>query len=250
MPAVNPLESFGVHVVGETGESRRGGVMDLIGSRSVGLGAAVIGALSLLAGGAAAADAPGDGAPTVELRTLVTDGAKLTRIDAPTTSLTALDAPGGPLTRLDKAPVMRLGPADAFVDLDRMMAATDPVMCLAEAVYFEARSESYEGQEAVAQVVMNRTHMATYPSSVCGVVFQGWERTTGCQFTFVCDGSLREPSDMVAWERATEIAKHALAGFVYKPMQYATHYHATWMTPYWEASLTRIGKIGGHVFFR
>jgi hypothetical protein len=224
--------------------------MDHKQSFSRGVGAAAIVAASLLAGAASAADTPGDDAPRVELRTLVTDGAKLTKIDAPANSLTALDASGGPLTRLDKAPVMRLGPADAFVDLDRMMGATDPVMCLAEAVYFEARSESYEGQEAVAQVVMNRTHMAIYPSTVCGVVFQGWERTTGCQFTFVCDGSLREPSDTVAWERATEIAKHALAGFVYKPMQYATHYHATWMTPYWEASMTRIGKIGGHVFFR
>ncbi len=220
--------------------------MNHIGLFRRGVASALLAAAIAVTGAAKAAEAP----QPVEIHTLIADGATLTKINSPTTSLSAIDEAGGTLTRLDKAPVMRLGPADAFVDLDRMMAATDPVTCLAEAIYFEARSESYEGQEAVAQVVMNRTHMAIYPSTVCGVVFQGWERRTGCQFTFVCDGSLREPSDAFAWERATEIAKHALAGFVYKPMEYATHYHATWMTPYWEASMTRIGKIGGHVFFR
>ena len=104
----------------------------------------------------------------------------------------------------------------------------DPLTCLAQAVYFEARSESLEGQEAVAQVVMNRTRRPQYAPTVCGVVYQGAERTTGCQFTFTCDGSLREPSDMSAWDRAVEVAKRALAGFIYKPMIEATHYHAAW----------------------
>ena len=125
----------------------------------------------------------------------------------------------------------------------------DPLTCLAQAVYFEARSESDAGQQAVAQVVMNRTHLARYASTVCGVVYQGSERATGCQFTFVCDGSLRQPDDPAAWDRAIGVARRALAGFVYKPMLTATHYHAAWMTPYWSGELTRIRRIGGQVFY-
>ncbi|HEY1448079.1 MAG TPA: cell wall hydrolase [Caulobacteraceae bacterium] len=128
-------------------------------------------------------------------------------------------------------------------------ASNDPLTCLAQAVYFEARSEGEDGQEAVAQVVMNRTRLPQYADTVCGVVYQGGERATGCQFTFVCDGSLREPDDPIAWDRAIGVAKRALAGFVYGPMATATHYHAAWMTPYWSGSLRRIGRIGGQIFY-
>lgn len=157
---------------------------------------------------------------------------------------------GGTLRVLDSAPVIRLGPPQAFADLDARAGGNDPLTCLAQAIYFEARSESTEGQEAVAQVVINRSRHPNYPPTVCGVVFEGYERSTGCQFSFVCDGSLREPDDYAAWDRARAIAKQALAGFVYKPVVEATHYHASWMTPYWEAHMTRIRQIGGHVFFR
>ena len=67
--------------------------------------------------------------------------------------------------------------------------------CLAQAVYYESAREPQLGQEAVAQVVLNRLRHPAYPKSVCGVVYQGAARTTGCQFTFTCDGSLaRAPS--------------------------------------------------------
>jgi len=149
-----------------------------------------------------------------------------------------------------------LGPPGSIVDLVGRVAANrrgapgDPLSCLAQAIYYEARSESIEGQQAVAQVVLNRTRLAQYPNSVCGVVYQGAERITGCQFTFVCDGSMRRPAEGAAWDRARDIAGKALAGFVYKPMLDATHYHAAWMTPYWSGELTRIRQIGGHIFYR
>jgi len=148
---------------------------------------------------------------------------------------------------LQAVPVVRLtdlGGAPAWNP-----ANDDPLTCLAQAVYFEARSESDAGQQAVAQVVMNRTHLSQYASTVCGVVYQGSERATGCQFTFVCDGSLRAPDDLAAWDRAIGVARRALGGFVYKPMLMATHYHAAWMTPYWSGQLTRIRRIGGQVFY-
>jgi spore germination cell wall hydrolase CwlJ-like protein len=85
---------------------------------------------------------------------------------------------------------------------------------------------------------------------VCGVVFQGAERATGCQFSFVCNGALGPPAEPDAWRRAGAVAQKALGGFVYKPMENATHFHATYVTPYWSGGMTRIGLIGRHIFYR
>ena len=121
--------------------------------------------------------------------------------------------------------------------------------CLAEAVYYEAGSESEDGQRAVAQVVLNRVRHAAFPHSVCGVVYQGAERSTGCQFTFTCDGSLARIPNRFGWRRAMEVAGRALGGEVYGPVGHATHYHAAWMTPYWAPSVAMVGRIGGHIFY-
>ena len=122
--------------------------------------------------------------------------------------------------------------------------------CLAAAVYHEARSEGADGERAVAQVVLNRVRDRAFPSSVCGVVYQGSNRATGCQFTFTCDGSLSRPRDAQAWERARGVAAAALAGEVYAPVGSATHYHANYVSPWWASSLARIGAVGSHVFYR
>lgn len=128
-------------------------------------------------------------------------------------------------------------------------AGADALTCLTQAVYFEARSEPVEGQEAVAQVVMNRTRMPQYPREVCDVVFQGADRPTGCQFSFTCNGVLGQPTEPEAWTRAQQVAQHALSGFIYLPLKDATHFHAAWVNPYWSGSLTRLGQIGGHIFY-
>ena len=122
--------------------------------------------------------------------------------------------------------------------------------CLASAVYYEAGSESSVGQRAVAQVVLNRVRHPAYPHSVCGVVFQGSERTTGCQFTFTCDGSLARPRNPAAWSRAVAVATAALAGYVERSVGTATHYHTVWVVPYWQSSLTKITTVGAHIFYR
>ena len=121
--------------------------------------------------------------------------------------------------------------------------------CLAEAVYYEAGSEDEDGQRAVAQVVLNRVRHGAFPNSVCGVVYQGSERTTGCQFTFTCDGSLSRIPSHAGWRRALEVARRALDGEVFAPVGHATHYHATWMVPYWASSVAMVGRIGGHIFY-
>ncbi|QUL39316.1 cell wall hydrolase [Erythrobacter sp. JK5] len=122
--------------------------------------------------------------------------------------------------------------------------------CLAQAVWYEAASESEAGQRAVAQVVLNRVAHPSWPSSVCGVVYQGSNRSTGCQFTFTCDGSLARRAGGASWARAQRIAAAALAGEVYAPVGHATHYHTLWVNPRWAGSLDHIGTIGAHRFYR
>jgi hypothetical protein len=122
--------------------------------------------------------------------------------------------------------------------------------CLTSAVYYEAGQESTDGQRAVAQVVLNRVRHPAFPSSVCGVVYQGSTRATGCQFTFTCDGSLARQPMAGAWSRARQVAQAALAGAVYAPAGYATHYHAYYVVPYWASSLAKNAVVGAHIFYR
>jgi hypothetical protein len=122
--------------------------------------------------------------------------------------------------------------------------------CLTAAVYYEARSEPLDGQRAVAQVVLNRVRNPAYPSSVCGVVYQGSERRTGCQFTFACDGSMAYRREPAAWETAQQVAQAALAGSVYAPVGSATNYHADAIQPWWASSLTKVAAIGSQIFYK
>ena len=122
--------------------------------------------------------------------------------------------------------------------------------CLAAAVYYEAGSESPQGQRAVAQVVLNRVRNPIFPPTICDVVFQGAARATGCQFTFTCDGALARRPSPVGWRRALAVADDALAGVVEPSVGTATHYHADWVVPYWRSTLVKLSTIGTHIFYR
>jgi spore germination cell wall hydrolase CwlJ-like protein len=121
--------------------------------------------------------------------------------------------------------------------------------CLTDAIYYEAANEPDAGQRAVAQVILNRMRHPTYPNSVCGVIYQGSERATGCQFSYSCDGSMARIPARASWLRAQRVAAQALAGSVYAPVGMATHYHATYVYPYWAPSLNFVGTIGAHRFY-
>ena len=141
-------------------------------------------------------------------------------------------------------------PAAAF-KLKTDQATSDRALeCLTQAVYYEAASEGAEGQKAVAQIVLNRMRHPAYPASVCGVVYQGSDRTTGCQFSFTCDGSLARAPAQSLWKQARRIATEALAGEVFAPVGHATHYHADYVLPYWADSLDKSIQIGRHIFYR
>ena len=155
------------------------------------------------------------------------------------------------LENAKRAPATRPDtPAAAFnakTDADSRVRAAE---CLTQAIYYEAASESVDGQRAVAQVVLNRVRHPAYPASVCGVVYQGSERTTGCQFSFTCDGSLRRTPASGLWQRARKLATDALAGKVFAPVGHATYYHADYVVPYWADSLDKQIQIGRHIFYR
>ena len=122
--------------------------------------------------------------------------------------------------------------------------------CLTQAVYYEAAREPALGQAAVAQVVLNRVRHPGYPKTVCGVVYQGSARSTGCQFTFTCDGSLSRSPDPGLWASAAAVARRALSGHVVREVGSATHYHADYVAPYWAPTLVKLAQIGAHIFYR
>jgi hypothetical protein len=123
--------------------------------------------------------------------------------------------------------------------------------CLANAIYFEARSEPVSGQIAVAQVVMNRAFSGFYPNDVCGVVYQNAYRHLACQFTFACDGKSKAINERGAWARANRIAKQTLDGQLYvAAVGPSTHYHAVYVHPNWVREMRKMARYGIHNFYR
>ncbi|WP_396593039.1 cell wall hydrolase [Brevundimonas sp. R86498] len=133
---------------------------------------------------------------------------------------------------------------------DQLVSYSRALDCLTAAVYYEAASETGPGQAAVAQVVLNRMRHPAFPKTVCGVVFQGQERTTGCQFSFTCDGAMARIPSIEGWARARAVASSALNGFVAADVGMATHYHTDWVAPYWAERLVKMRQIGTHIFYR
>ena len=141
--------------------------------------------------------------------------------------------------------------AEPFVASRDSAAFERSAECLTQAIYYEARSQSEEGQRAVAQVVLNRVRHPAFPNTVCGVVYQGSIRPGGgCQFTFTCDGAMNAAIEPYAWDRARRIAEAALRGSVYRPVGLATNYHTTAIHPYWAPSLVPQAIVGAHIFYR
>ncbi len=128
-------------------------------------------------------------------------------------------------------------------------AANHDLDCLTTAVYYEARGESQAGQQAVAQVILNRVRHPNYPRSICGVVYQRLSGRGGCQFSFACDGSMRRRREPGAWERARNVAERALGGFVMTAIGNATNFHTVNVAPGWRY-MVRVSQIGTHIFYR
>ena len=143
-----------------------------------------------------------------------------------------------------------LRPALPFVFKGSAEDRRRALRCLTQAVYYEAALEPDNGQAGVAQVVLNRVRDPNYANTVCGVVFEGAERVTGCQFSFTCDGSLGQAPVGWAWERARKVAERALNGAVAQEVGTATHYHADYVHPWWAPTVAKVTQIGAHIFYR
>jgi spore germination cell wall hydrolase CwlJ-like protein len=140
-------------------------------------------------------------------------------------------------------------PAEPFVLKASAAERERAILCLTQAIYYEAALQPTVGQEAVAQAVINRMRHPAFPKSICGVVYQG-AQAPGCQFSFACDGSRDRAPAALFWARARAVAVQALDGFVMRAVGLATHYHADYVFPRWGPTLVKIRQIGAHIFYR
>lgn len=128
---------------------------------------------------------------------------------------------------------------------DRMRARD----CLALAGMAEAGGGDSD-QRAVMQVILNRVRHPAFANTVCGVVFEGSQRPTGCQFSFTCDGSLARRYSDAAWRAARERAEEMLDSATHSPVGNSTHFHADYVYPWWSDRLDKVAQVGRHIFFR
>ena len=144
-------------------------------------------------------------------------------------------------------------PADPHPNIASLLTTAEldkEQRCLAEAVYFEARSEPEQGQAAVAQVVLNRLKSEYYPKTICEVVYQNQERFLGCEFTFTCEGKSLVVTEPESWSVAVRLARQVMEGAIYNPdVGDSTHYHADYVRPYWAKALEKRDVIGRHIFY-
>lgn len=157
------------------------------------------------------------------------------------------------LPQADLQPIVPALATAPRYDTGWLLAQPEPAgdadwQCLSEAIYFESRGESLQGQFAVAEVILNRRDSGLYPRSVCGVV--GQRGGGGCQFSYVCDGAadtMREPGPRAI---ARRIARVMLDGAPRLLTDGATHFHTRGVSPGWAKRFPRTAAIGSHLFYR
>lgn len=122
--------------------------------------------------------------------------------------------------------------------------------CLTEALYFEARGESFKGISAVAEVIMNRKNSAKFPNTICGVISQGVGGRPGCQFSYKCDGKAEVYREQKAYVRVAKMARLKLDGRLSKVTGGALFYHTTAVRPSWSRKFRRTAQVGVHLFYK
>ncbi|MBX9708348.1 MAG: cell wall hydrolase [Caulobacteraceae bacterium] len=190
------------------------------------------------------------------LNSALQDRSQATLVDAPVSrrrpAQRSAEGPARPVSLPDRveSPLPVRTQADEPVNIAAALTRpTDPVDCLAQAIYYEARSESEEGQAAVAEVILNRARSGRYPRAVCDVVYQRNART--CQFSYTCDGSIgRFPVNRRAWATAERIARDVYGGRTATILpERSVNYHADYVAPGWGRRLERVRQIGAHIFY-
>lgn len=138
------------------------------------------------------------------------------------------------------------------IDLKVLMTHNEEVECLAKNIYFETHASSLADAMSVSDVVLNRVESTRYPNTICEVVHDGYRAgRRDCQFSWYCDGKSDDPRNQEAWTRSLKFANDMYSYGYYRGItEGSTHYHATYVNPYWAPSLDRIGRIGAHIFYR
>jgi len=124
--------------------------------------------------------------------------------------------------------------------------------CLALSVYWEGKTETHEGQLAVAHTVLNRTRHLDFPNTICGVVAQkSGGRKSVCQFSWWCDGKRDEPQDDENWQDAVDVARATMQAEAADPTGGALYFHSSRIKPpAWAVKRKRLARIGDHIFYR
>jgi len=147
---------------------------------------------------------------------------------------------------------MFIAPVFATVTNEQRLADEAELECLALNIYYEARGSNLADKAAVADVVINRSQDRRYPSTICGVVQDGYKAgRKDCQFSWYCDGKSDILKDTDRWMEAQSIAFSMIAFGDYRGIsEGATHYHADYVNPFWASSLQMVGRIGSHIYYR
>ena len=159
--------------------------------------------------------------------------------------------------------VMLLIPTIASAS-DMISPTSEPQLyCLAQNIYYEARSSSRADQMAVSDVVLNRVKDRRYPNTICEVVYQGKQKPSWkdpnkmvmvrnmCQFSWYCDGKKDVPPEGDPWRNAQMVAYEMY--YLYKDANItdgATHYHAFYVKPDWAKKFILKGRVGSHIFYK
>lgn len=133
--------------------------------------------------------------------------------------------------------------------------------CLAQNVWFEARSTSFEDQVMVGLTTLNRVRDSRYSQTICEVARQGVKNNDGsmklnaCQFSWFCDGKpdvieINNPIDMRVWNEIVRMSILLQVGFIEDTSEGATHYHAHYVKPYWAKEKIILASTDGHIFYR
>ena len=132
--------------------------------------------------------------------------------------------------------------------------------CLAQNIYFESANQPFAGRVAVANVAVNRSKDAQFPSTICDVVYQAklrenWKGNmvpirNKCQFSWYCDGKSDEPTDSTTWMESLHIADLVISGKMPDITSGSLWYHADVVSPYWAPYLTEVVTIDNHIFYK
>ena len=130
----------------------------------------------------------------------------------------------------------------------------DDLQCMAENIYYEAATQSYVGKVAVGQVVLNRVKSPNYPSTICGVIYEGSQNihTSTCQFSWTCAPRNPVNKSSVYWDQSLAVAKELLSkrGSLVDITEGATSYHADYVRPAWSKTLHFVTQIDQHIFYK